>query len=160
DIEVCYYTSYDGKTAIDPGFARQVVWDVPVQGANVRRFHAWGERGAPKPARTFSPAAVLHALRSRPDVVLLHSGMHAGDLAVLAACRIQRTSTVCRPETLVDRRRGTFAFAVRSQILQSFDSLCAIGSRARRRLIDAGVPRARIALSPYTVDVERFAEAR
>jgi glycosyltransferase involved in cell wall biosynthesis len=160
DLEVCYYTSYDGKASIDPGFAREVVWDVPVRGDNVRRFRAWGERGAPEPARTFSPAAVVHALRSRPDVVLLHSGLHAGDLAVRAACRVRRTPTVCRPETLTDRPRGSPAFAVRSQILRSFDALCAIGSRARRRLIDAGVRRERITLSPYTVDVERFTASR
>jgi glycosyltransferase involved in cell wall biosynthesis len=160
DLEVCYYTSYEGTASIDPGFAREVVWDVPVREENVRRFRAWGERGAPEPARTFSPAAVVHALRSRPDVVLLHSGLHAGDLAVRAACRVRHMPIVCRPETLTDRPRGTPAFAVRSQILRSFDALCAIGSRARRRLIDAGVRRERITLSPYTVDVERFAASR
>jgi glycosyltransferase involved in cell wall biosynthesis len=160
DLEVCYYTGYDGRGSPDPGFEQQVVWDIPVRPADFRQFHAWGERGAPEPARTFSPASVVHALRSRPDVVLLHSGLHAGDLAVLAACRARRIPTVCRPETLSDRRRRTPAFVVRSQILRSMDALCAIGSRARSRLVEAGIPETRIALSPYTVDVERFALAR
>jgi glycosyltransferase involved in cell wall biosynthesis len=160
DLEVCYYTTYDGRGSVDPGFGRQAVWDVPVRGAQYRQFRAWGERGAPEPARTFSPAAVVHALRSRPDVVLLHSGMHAGDIAVLGACRARGTPTVCRPETLSERERGKPGFVVRSQILRSIDALCAIGTRARRRLMDAGVPSDRISLSPYTVDVARFAETR
>jgi glycosyltransferase involved in cell wall biosynthesis len=160
DLEVCYYTSYNGCAAIDPGFGHEVVWDVPVRAANSREFRAWGERGAPERARTFSPGAVVHALRSRPDVVLLHSALHAGDLAVLAVCNARGTPTVCRPETLSDRSPGTAAFALRSQILRRIDALCAIGTRARQRLTDAGVRPERIVLSPYTVDVERFARTR
>ena len=160
NLEVCYYTSYDGTGSTDPGFGREVVWDVPVRPPSFRQFHAWGERGAPEPARTFSPASVMHAFRSRPDVVLLHSGLHAGDLAILAACRVRRTPTVCRPETLSERSPGTPTFRARSRILRSVDVLCAIGSRSLCRLLQAGVPEARITLSPYTVDVERFAFAR
>jgi glycosyltransferase involved in cell wall biosynthesis len=160
DLEVCYYTGYDGNGSMDPGFGREVVWDIPVRPASFRQFHAWGERGAPEPARTFSPASVIHALRSQPEVVLLHSGLHAGDLAVLAACRARRTPIVCRPETLSERGRGTPAFVIRSRVLQSANAVCAIGSRAHRRLVEAGIPEAHIVLSPYTVDVERFRLAR
>jgi glycosyltransferase involved in cell wall biosynthesis len=160
EVEVCYYTTYDGRGSVDPGFGHEVVWDVPVEGAQYRHFRAWGERGAPESARTFSPAAVAHALRSRPDVVLLHSALHAGDLAVLAACRARGVPTVCRPETLSDREQGTPRFLVRSRILRSVDALCAIGTRARSRLIEAGVPDYRVVMSPYTVDVDRFAESR
>jgi glycosyltransferase involved in cell wall biosynthesis len=160
ELEVCYYTTYEGRGRADPGFGREAVWDVPVRGAQYRQFRAWGERGAPEPARTFSPAAVVHALRSGPDVVLLHSAMHAGDIAVLGACRARGTPTVCRPETLSEREHGTAGFVVRRQILRSIDALCAIGTRARRRLVDAGVASDRISLSPYTVDVSRFACAR
>jgi glycosyltransferase involved in cell wall biosynthesis len=160
DLEVCYYTGYDGSGSTDPGFEQEVVWDVPVRPANFRQFHAWGERGAPEPARTFSPAAVVHALRSRPDVVLLHSGLHAGDIPVLAACRARGIPTVCRPETLSERGRNTVRFLLRSRLLRSVDVMCAIGSRAHRRLVEAGIAESRITLSPYTVDVERFALAR
>jgi glycosyltransferase involved in cell wall biosynthesis len=160
ELEVCYYTTYDGRGSIDPGFGHEAVWDVPVRSAKFRQFRAWGERGAPEPARTFSPGAVVHTLRSRPDVVLLHSAMHAGDLAVLGACRARGTATVCRPETLSDRAPGTPGFLMRSQILRSINALCAIGTRARHRLVDAGVRDDRIALSPYTVDVDRFAQTR
>jgi glycosyltransferase involved in cell wall biosynthesis len=102
----------------------------------------------------------MHALRSRPDVVLLHSGLHAGDLAVLAACRARRIPTVCRPETLSERDRGTAGFVIRSRVLREVDAVCAIGSRAHRRLVEAGIPEGRLTLSPYTVDVERFKQAR
>jgi glycosyltransferase involved in cell wall biosynthesis len=160
DLEVCYYTGYDGRGSTDPGFGREVVWDIPIRPANFYQFRAWGERGAPEPTRTFAPAAAVHACRSRPDVVLLHSGLHAGDLAVLAACRARRTPTVCRPETLSARPPGTPVFVLRSRVLRSVDAVCAIGSRARRRLVESGIPESRITLSPYTVDVERFRLAR
>jgi glycosyltransferase involved in cell wall biosynthesis len=160
DLEVCYYTRYDGTGSTDPGFGREVVWDIPARPASFRQFHAWGERAVPERARTFSPASVAHALHSRPDVVLLHSGLHAGDIAILMACRAKRIPTVCRPETLTERPPRSLAFAARRVILRSADAFCAIGSRARRRLLEAGIPASRIAMSPYTVDVERFASTR
>jgi glycosyltransferase involved in cell wall biosynthesis len=160
ELEICYYTAYDGSAADDPGFGQRVLWDTPVRPPLFRQFHAWGERGAPEPARTFSPGTVIHAIRSRPDVVLLHSGLHAGDLAMLAACRARGTPTVCRPETLSERHRRSLAFRVRSRILRAADALCAIGSRAHDRLLEAGIPDSRITLSPYTVDVDRFAFTR
>jgi glycosyltransferase involved in cell wall biosynthesis len=156
DLEICYYTGYDGQGSRDPGFGREVVWDIPLRPSNSRQFHAWGERGAPETARTFSPGAVIHAVRSRPDVVLLHQGFHAGDLAVLAACRARRIPVVCRPETLSERPRGTRGFVARSWLVRSLNAVCAIGSRAHGRLVEAGMSEARITLSPYTVDVERF----
>jgi glycosyltransferase involved in cell wall biosynthesis len=160
DLEICYYTGYDGSAGKDPGFGRSVVWDIPVRPGNFRQFRAWGERGCPEPTRTFSPGSVFYALRSRPDVVLLHSGLHAGDLAVLAACRARGIPVVCRPETLSYRRHGSSMFKARSWVLRSADALCAIGSRARQRLMEAGVPETRIVMSPYSIDVERFGVTR
>jgi glycosyltransferase involved in cell wall biosynthesis len=40
------------------------------------------------------------------------------------------------------------------------NAVCAIGSRARLRLVEAGIRDERIFLSPYTVDVDRFARVR
>jgi glycosyltransferase involved in cell wall biosynthesis len=49
---------------------------------------------------------------------------------------------------------------MRSLVFRSFDALCAVGSRAHRRLVDAGVREEHISLSPYTIDVDRFASTR
>jgi hypothetical protein len=47
DLDVCYYTGYDGRGSTYPGFEHEVVWDIPARPATFRQFHAWGERGAP-----------------------------------------------------------------------------------------------------------------
>jgi glycosyltransferase involved in cell wall biosynthesis len=148
------FFSDDGLRAYrDPGFQRDVRWDVPLVSGYRHRFLS-----GTGPARRLATAREV--LAGRHDVVWIHGYSSAGAWAVVAACVASRVPVLLRDEaTLLDRRpplRRAVKAVVLPVLFRFVRGLC-IGTENRRYFEHYGLRGERLLPARYSVDNEFFA---
>jgi glycosyltransferase involved in cell wall biosynthesis len=171
DLELLYTSDHGVKPTFDPGFGREVKFDVPLLEGYKHRFP---RNYAPKPARTLfglmHPAMPLAVMRHEYDAVVVQGYMSITALATLLAPRAgkRRTRVLLRSESNLLHERPHATRLAKEVLIRALfrqiDHFLAIGTSSKEYFEAYGVEPARITISPYTVDnayfLERSAEAR
>lgn len=147
-----FYNSSDGATAyFDPGFNRNITWDVPLLEGYPSKVLP--SQGFWAQLRECDQALKVHA----PDIVWIHGwGCNFTRAAWLAAWRL-RLPTWLRGEASLPCVKGGPVRRAAHKLLFSIwfkfiDRFLAIGAANRQFYEAYGVPREKISLTPYVVD--------
>jgi glycosyltransferase involved in cell wall biosynthesis len=166
DIDITvFYCSRQGleKGFVDPGFGKEVVWDVPLLEGYAHEFlsNLGGDRGVRGFFSLVNPSVMLRIWRGKFDAVLIHGHSSITNLMALAAARLAGTRVFMRGETHLSLSRGLVKRALRRPVMSLFYRLCSaclyIGSANRDFYLAHGVPRRKLFFVPYTVDNDAFA---
>lgn len=159
-----FYCSHQGIAPAfeDPGFGRQVVWDVPLlNGYHYRFLRNIGRDHGVRGFFSLSNLSVIPALsRQRFDAIIIHGHNFLVNLLAIATAKTLGTAVFMRSEThLLLRRRG-LKRALRAPALRALYGVCDaclyIGTANRRFYEAHGVPSSRLFFVPYTVDNAHF----
>jgi glycosyltransferase involved in cell wall biosynthesis len=167
DLEVTalYMSDLSIRGGKDPGFGREVKWDVDLLRGYRSVFLGKSARER-TPGGFWSLVApeVWREIQSgRYDAVWLHGHNYAANLIALAAAKLARLPVMMRSETHLDlTRRGAKAVLrrpVMGALYRNCDRLLAIGTANADFYRAMGVSENKIFLVPYAVDNERFIDA-
>ncbi len=166
DIEIMvYYCSRQGleKGFVDPGFGKEVVWDLPLLEGYPHKFlpNLGGDRGVRGFFSLINLSIITELWRGKCDAVLIHGHNLATNLLALCAAKITRTRVFMRGETHLLLHRSPLKRVLRSPLMNILYSLCDvclyIGTRNRDFYLAHGVPWDKLFFVPYTVDNQSFA---
>ena len=166
DIEIqVYYCSRQGQDAgfIDPGFGKEIVWDVPLLEGYPYKFLAnvGRDRGARDFFSLINPSIVAELRRERFDAVIVHGHNSVVNLLALLAAKTSGTRIFMRGETHLQLRSHPLKRALRRPLLGLLYAMCdaflCIGTRNREFYLAQGVPTRKLFLVPYAVDNQAFA---
>jgi glycosyltransferase involved in cell wall biosynthesis len=165
-LRVFYTWSQTARGAIaDSGFGQLVTWDIPLlEGYEFEFVPNVARRPGPEHFFGLRTPGLNHAVRAwQPDAVLIYGWYSAAHLGALRYFK-NRIPVLFRGEsTLLDplpawrkAARRVFLRWVYSHV----DIPIALGSNNRDYFRWCGIPDERIALAPYVIDTERFADAQ
>jgi glycosyltransferase involved in cell wall biosynthesis len=158
EVEVVYQSLAGAEKFFDPGFQRDITWDVPLlEGYPYQQL----PEGASFPKLI---SACVEALdKSHAQAVWMHGWGSNLAKAVRLAARKRGLPVLLRGETHLRSLRGAALKrwvhkAVLSRAFRSIDHFLAIGSANRDFYLDYGVEEQRITVMPYAVDNAFFQE--
>ncbi len=168
EIQVAYCSLHGAKAGYDPGFEREIVWDIPLLDG-----YAWSElpNRASRPGierfwGLVNPGVWKTICRGNFDAVVIYTGyMYATFWIAVAAAKMSGTAIVFGTDahSLDSRDARPWKGAVKRAFWPRLFRLAdvAIGqSRGGLALLRAlGLPNSRIGLFPYVVDNERWQRA-
>ncbi len=162
DLTVYYSSDFSVHSYRDPGFGREVHWEIPLlQGYKYKILPRLPfTQGRIKPPVS---GYLRQFLGGRYDVVWVHGYSTVNSLHALAAAQLTRAKTLLRTDsTLLDRERSPAKRAVRRVFFAGLrllvDGVLPVGIRNGeywRAMLGAGVPQFSV---PYAVDNAAFAE--
>lgn len=162
DITVFYQSDFSIRGFFDPGFGREIAWDVPLlEGYRSEFLPALGRRDRPDAIRPLSYGIGSRLRAGRFDALWVHGYARWFNWVAMAAAKWQGIPVLLRDEaTLISaprsaakqRAKRLFMTALRGQV----DGLLAIGSRNRDYYLAHGFARERIFHMPYCVDNRAF----
>lgn len=163
DVTALYLSDHSLRGAVDPGYGREVVWDVDLLSGYRAEFVGLA-------ARTRSPGGFLSLVapevwgavrRGAFDALVINGHSYAASHVALAAARASGTPVLARGDTNADARRSPVRAAARAAVLRGlyslYDGALAVGSSNARHYLSMGVPPERVFLVPFAVDNLRFA---
>lgn len=165
DIDITvYYCSRQGldRGHIDPGFGREVVWDVPLLEGYRSRFlpNLGGDRGVRGFFSIINLSIIGELLRERYDAVLIHGHNLATNILALVTAKLVGTKVFMRGETHLQLERGRVKNVLRKPVMSLFYLLCDaflyIGTRNREFYEEHRVPKEKLFCAPYAVDNQFF----
>jgi glycosyltransferase involved in cell wall biosynthesis len=159
-----FFTWHANPSQYDPGFRRDVSWDIPLTSgydyevlSNVARHpgsdHFWGIR---------NPELVRRILNWKPDAVHITGYAYASHLnAMRTFCR-KGVPVLFRGDSHLLNRKSGLRSSLRRRVLNQiykWPSLCLyVGKHNHDYFRDAGVPESRLTYCPHSIEVKRFAE--
>jgi glycosyltransferase involved in cell wall biosynthesis len=164
DLEVLFLSHHGVEASLDPGFGREVRFDVPLTEGYPHRFVAnW----SPTPSiDTFAGLVNVPIARQlaggRYDAVLVHGYAHFTDWLVASTARVLGMPYLLRGETLdtPPDGRATASWrrkrAILAPLVAGAHQCLAIGLRSARYWLEMGARPSQIGWAPYSVDNERF----
>ncbi|MGE0877999.1 MAG: glycosyltransferase family 4 protein [Acidimicrobiia bacterium] len=161
DLEVAFCSDFSLRAYRDPGFGRDLEWDVDLTSGY--RWRVLPTIGADGPLTFWRPwnRGVWQALRNgRYDAVWLHGYANATLLRALFYARVARIPVLLRSESRPhDGRswRSRLGGAFRRLLYRRVDGFLAIGEHNRANYLAYGARPDRIFSVPYAVDNEFFA---
>jgi len=167
DIEIMvYYCSRQGleKGFIDPGFGKEVVWDLPLLDGYPSKFlpNFGGDRGVRGFLSLANPSIIPELWRGKYDAVLIHGHNFATNLLALCAAKLAGTRVFMRGDTHLLLRRHWLKRIVRGPLMTMLYRLCDaclyIGTRNRDFYRAHWVPFHKLFFVPFTVDNDAFAK--
>ncbi|MDU8913524.1 glycosyltransferase family 4 protein [Aestuariicoccus sp. MJ-SS9] len=165
DVTGIYFSDFSLRGAFDPGFGREVKWDIDLLDGYEAKFMGKAARQR-ELSGFFSMVApevwpAIH--RGDFDAVVVNGHYVAGFHIALAAARASGTPVFARGDTNGFRRRVGWRAAVRRKILsrfyRMFDGVLSIGTANDLHYRAMGVPNERIFRMPFVVDNDRFSVA-
>jgi glycosyltransferase involved in cell wall biosynthesis len=162
-LQVGFLTDFGVKSSFDPGFGRQIAYDIPLTDGYDHSFLSTGN--VEYPGRWSVPWRPLLCLLSpqRWDAVVVQG---YSTLAAWATCLVAQARGIpylMRGETqlLTDQARPAWRRRLKrlvlGPLLRRAGACLAIGSDNARFYASYGVARERIVVAPYSVDTEFFA---
>ncbi len=158
-----YYGSRAGLEAQpDPGFRREVEWDVPLlEGYEYEFLRNLWDTGQPDGFWSLvNPDIAPEIRRGGFDAVWLHGHNSATNLMAVAAALASSTPLFMRCETHLGLDRPPWKRHLRKPVMRAFyglfEAFLAIGSRNANFYRAHGVDEEKLFLVPYTVDNRRF----
>ena len=164
DVTAIYLSDTSIRGARDPGFGKQVRWDIDLLAGY--RSILLGNVAAREPGGFWSLTApeVWNEIRSgRYEVLVLHGHNYAANHIALAAAKFMGLPVFMRGETHLglvhSDYQGRAAAASHERFYRLCDRFLAIGTANATFYRAMGVPEARIFIVPYSVDNDRFMTA-
>lgn len=161
-----YLSDFSLKGGADPGFRRNVKWDVDLLAGYNAKFMGGDKASKRRIGGFFSMVAPQLCSEIRHggyDAVIIHGHNLAAHHVALAACLASGTPVFTRGETHLKLTRPRWKTALRTPLVKThylgIDAFLAIGSANAAYYRAMGVPEERIFLVPYTVDNDRFISA-
>jgi len=161
-----YLSDFSLTGGADPGFRRDVVWDVDLLDGYEAKFMGGKKASQRRIGGFFSMVApqLWREIRNgNYDAVIIHGHNLAAHHIAQAAAISSGTPVFARGETHLKLTRADWREAVRKPLLKAhyrgFDGFLAIGSANAAYYRWMGIPEDRIFQVPYTVDNSRFIAA-
>ena len=162
EITALYCSDVSLRGGIDPGFKREVKWDVDLLSGY--RCVFLGDAARRRiPSGFFSlvcPQVWSEIVDGDYDALWIHGYNHAVNWVAMFAAKSNGIPVFLRSETHLGLQRPGWKRSVRDRILQlvykHVDGFLAIGSGNQRYYESLGIDSSRIFSVPYTVDNERF----
>ena len=163
DVTTLFLSDHSLGSFHDPGFDREVEWDVDLLSGYRHRFlPAFGATDRLSLLRPWTRGIEGALASGEFDALWLHGYAHQAHLRAIRAARRARIPVLLRGESLLlGRRTSGFGPWLRDRllphVLRRVDGCLAIGRANRAFYRDQGVPADRIFDAPYVVDNGRFA---
>ncbi|MEQ1688842.1 MAG: glycosyltransferase family 4 protein [Sphingopyxis sp.] len=165
DVHALYLSDFSLQGGKDEEFGVAVRWDVDLMSGYPSQFVTGrGQHSFPHGFWTYVCPSLWSILRQkRFDALWLHGHGFAANILALAIARWRGIAVFMRAETQLDVEIGGMKKRLRRLLMPLIYRQCAqllaIGSRNRDYYRSLGIADDRIALVPYTVDNQRFADA-
>lgn len=167
ELDVFFLSTHGLTPSFDPGFGRDVNFDVPLLEGYRHFFLPNLSRGFPvgHPLSVINPRLVTALRTGTYDAVLVHGYATVSMWLALATARLSGIPFILRGESRADtdvRLPAWKAIAKRAligRLVKTAAACAAIGKRNSEFYLQYGAEPSRVVLAPYSVDVERFAQA-
>ena len=161
DLTVFYLSDSSIRGGFDPGFGRNVAWDLPL----LKGYKSVFLKRESQPERRWSlaiPGPVELFKREKFDCVMIPGYSRPFEWQVLLTAKRLGVKVIMRGEFAPSSGKNPFKRVIR-RVLLSFlyrqvDAFAVIGTQARRHLVEHGVRPERMASSPYAVDPGLFSK--
>lgn len=164
DLTVYFRSDLSLKAYHDPGFGREVDWDIPLLGGFRHEFlPALGGRDRLTVLRPLSYGIATRLWRHRVDALWVHGYASWFNWVAILAARLAAIPVFVRDEaTATSAQRSSIKATVKRglffRLLRILDArFFAIGSLNRQYYLENGIAAARIFPMPYCVDNDYFA---
>jgi glycosyltransferase involved in cell wall biosynthesis len=168
EIQVAYCSLHGAKAGYDPGFEREIVWDIPLLDGYI-----WNElpNRASRPGLErfwglVNPAVWKLIRQGNFDAVVIYTGyLYATFWIAVAAAKMSRTAIVFGTDShTLDSQKARFWKKTAKRIFwprlfRLADVAIGQSSGGLALLRSLGLPNSRIGLFPYVVDNERWKRA-
>jgi glycosyltransferase involved in cell wall biosynthesis len=161
DLTVYFFSDATVRPYFDPGFGRNVAWDVELLGG-YRHVFVPSARATPIGGpfwRRRNLDVARELLLRPPDVIWAHGYAHLTTWLAFAAARLRGVPFLIREEQTLLRQRPRWRRALKAMplriLLRSAHGL-AVGEANRDYLLRYGLPQERIFSAPYCVDNATF----
>lgn len=164
DLTVFYRSCAGAISTFDPGFNREITWDVPLLDGYRHEFlPALGGSDRVSLYRPFTYGIATRLWRGRFDVLWVHGYAPWINWVAMLAARAAGTAVLVRDEaTPISLARSPVKSSLKRLFFALLGRICdgflAISTLNRRYYLENGIPADRIFLVPYTVDNAYFAE--
>jgi len=173
DLEVIYAADMGAREYYDPGFSRELAWDVSVlQGYKYLTLTPGGKvRAGLRGARSGGVAKYLD--KRNTDAVIIHGWGNYFYLAATLAAALKRIpilyrtdinrfydQAAFRPLTRTHRAARAFKPLILSLLFKRIDGFLAVGSLNREYYLSCGVSPERIFSAPLSINNDLFAPER
>lgn len=164
-VTALYCSDSSLRGTMDPGFKKEVVWDVDLLAGYPSVF--LGAAATSRTPRGFwslvCPQVWTEISSGRYDAVLIHGYSYAANILAFLAAKTHGVAVLVRSETHAGLRRNSWRGRVRDAVLtlayKFIDGFLAIGTANRAYYVGLGVPERKIFDVPYAVDNDRFMAA-
>ncbi len=164
-VTALYCTDENIRSRFDPGFGRQVQWDIDLL-EGYEAIFLGGDRAKKRNSGGFfslvCPEIIELLSENDFDVVWIHGHNYAVNLLAALAARLRGRQVWYRGETHLGLQRPTLQRLVRKPVLSVlfglFSRVLAIGTDNRNFYKAMGVSEEKIGFVPYVVDNKRFQE--
>lgn len=165
DLEVLFLSDFGMEPTFDPGFGREIRFDVPLTEGFAHRFVP--KLGAPgrinPPFGVVNPSLVRHLRTSRYDAVVVQGYAQVSDWIAFASVAATDIRLLLRGETAAPSAatEASWRWRVKRRVLgpvvRRADACLAIGERNAAFYSRLGARADQVILAPYSVDNEHFA---
>lgn len=161
-----YLSDFSLKGGTDPGFKREVTWDVDLLDGYEAKF-VGGEKASHRRIGGFfsmvAPQLWSEIRKANYDAVIIHGHNLAAHHVAWAACLASGTPAFARGDTNPRIRRPNWKAMLRTPLMKlhygGMAGVMAVGTANANYYRQIGVPENRIFLTPYAVDNDRFIAA-
>ncbi len=163
DLRVFYTWSQAATDSVfDKGFGTQLKWDIPLlEGYSYQFVRNVSKRPGPDEFGGLKTPTLTREIEAwKPDAVLIYTWSSASHLQALRYFKGRLPVLFRGDSTLLDRRawwRTGLRRIVLRWVYSHVDVAIAVGSNNRDYFLWCGLPPARIALAPHSIDTVRFA---
>jgi glycosyltransferase involved in cell wall biosynthesis len=170
DLQVCYFSDSSIKGAIDKGFGKSVIWDIPLlegyssvflknyqkdRGLNNKFWDVW------------NPGVWKSIRKNNPDVIIINDWTYSSSWLVLLTAALTRKKVWLRAESPLNQelRKSKKVLLVKKLMLKHFlfrwlvNKCCYIGTQNKSFFKHYGVAENRLVFTPYAVDNDFFRKA-
>jgi glycosyltransferase involved in cell wall biosynthesis len=149
-------------TVFDQGFGTSLKWDIPLLEGYDHQFvpNVSSRPGPERFGGLKTPALTREIEAWRPDAVLIYTWNSSSHLQALRHFKGRLPVLFRGDSTLLDRRvwwRSLLRRLFLTWVYHHVDVAIAVGSNNRDYFVWCGLPPARVALAPHSVDTVRFA---
>ena len=162
DLTVFFATDFSLRQHFDPGFGREITWDIDLLSGYRHEFlPVLGDDTRLSPLRPFNYGIVWRLLRGRFDAVWCHSYARVPHLTALVAGRLLGMKVFLRDEAnVVSTRPGPARLFVKRRFLAFLklvlSGILTIGTMNREYYRAVGFREERLFRMPYAVDNDWF----
>jgi glycosyltransferase involved in cell wall biosynthesis len=162
DLKVFFCSDFSTRLYLDPGFGRQIKWDVPLlEGYEYEFLPAIGGTDQCSFSRPWNVGLARRLDEGRFDAVWVDGYMRLFNWRVIASARRRGVTVLLRDEAQeVSKKRGLVRRVAKRAFFRALrqvvDCYLAIGSLNRDYYLSLGVDSQRIVTMPYAVDNDFF----